>query len=193
MFNYIFIEWRGIFSSTGSVLPGSHKGCPLNISVLVFLYPWELGSWDQLYTICFFQKLLDRRVHSRSCPEQGAAVPVPSLTASLCFVPPQSQSASPKQRKQSVFTPPALKGTAGSCPAPGGLGGSGGGGTAAPGPGLCPPAAELPQGHAQPSLPSHCAWQRPPDADHLFILSTEPCWSSKLICLREQKKFVCFD
>ncbi|NXM62265.1 PPR1C phosphatase, partial [Illadopsis cleaveri] len=26
------------------------------------------------------------------------------------FVPPQSQSASPKQRKQSVFTPPALKG-----------------------------------------------------------------------------------
>ncbi|NXH81552.1 PPR1C phosphatase, partial [Edolisoma coerulescens] len=34
----------------------------------------------------------------------------PCLTASLCFVPPQSQSASPKQRKQSVFTPPALKG-----------------------------------------------------------------------------------
>ncbi|NWT51808.1 PPR1C phosphatase, partial [Erythrocercus mccallii] len=34
----------------------------------------------------------------------------PSLTASLCSVPPQSQSASPKQRKQSVFTPPALKG-----------------------------------------------------------------------------------
>uniref|UniRef100_A0A8C3U7L1 Protein phosphatase 1 regulatory inhibitor subunit 1C n=1 Tax=Catharus ustulatus TaxID=91951 RepID=A0A8C3U7L1_CATUS len=28
----------------------------------------------------------------------------------------ESQSASPKQRKQSVFTPPALKGTAGSCP-----------------------------------------------------------------------------
>ncbi|NWS31002.1 PPR1C phosphatase, partial [Polioptila caerulea] len=26
------------------------------------------------------------------------------------FCPPQSQSASPKQRKQSVFTPPALKG-----------------------------------------------------------------------------------
>ncbi|NXM22470.1 PPR1C phosphatase, partial [Ploceus nigricollis] len=34
----------------------------------------------------------------------------PCLTAPLCFVPPQSQSASPKQRKQSVFTPPALKG-----------------------------------------------------------------------------------
>uniref|UniRef100_A0A803VLB6 Protein phosphatase 1 regulatory inhibitor subunit 1C n=1 Tax=Ficedula albicollis TaxID=59894 RepID=A0A803VLB6_FICAL len=29
----------------------------------------------------------------------------------------ESQSASPKQRKQSVFTPPALKGTASSCPA----------------------------------------------------------------------------
>ncbi|NXJ75222.1 PPR1C phosphatase, partial [Trogon melanurus] len=37
--------------------------------------------------------------------------PVPvSYRLSLCFVPPQSQSASPKQRKQSVFTPPALKG-----------------------------------------------------------------------------------
>ncbi|NXB28504.1 PPR1C phosphatase, partial [Eulacestoma nigropectus] len=35
----------------------------------------------------------------------------PSLTAFLSsLVPPQSQSASPKQRKQSVFTPPALKG-----------------------------------------------------------------------------------
>ncbi|NWI83999.1 PPR1C phosphatase, partial [Dryoscopus gambensis] len=32
------------------------------------------------------------------------------LSLPLCFVPPQSQSASPKQRKQSVFTPPALKG-----------------------------------------------------------------------------------
>ncbi|NXY17687.1 PPR1C phosphatase, partial [Atrichornis clamosus] len=36
--------------------------------------------------------------------------PRPSLTASLCVLSPQSQSASPKQRKQSVFTPPALKG-----------------------------------------------------------------------------------
>ncbi|NXB58621.1 PPR1C phosphatase, partial [Struthidea cinerea] len=34
----------------------------------------------------------------------------PAHCLSLCFVPPQSQSASPKQRKQSVFTPPALKG-----------------------------------------------------------------------------------
>ncbi|NXQ95874.1 PPR1C phosphatase, partial [Sagittarius serpentarius] len=34
----------------------------------------------------------------------------PAYCLSLCFVPPQSQSASPKQRKQSVFTPPALKG-----------------------------------------------------------------------------------
>ncbi|NXT80628.1 PPR1C phosphatase, partial [Zapornia atra] len=37
--------------------------------------------------------------------------PVPtSYCLSLCSVPLQSQSASPKQRKQSVFTPPALKG-----------------------------------------------------------------------------------
>ncbi|NXA87661.1 PPR1C phosphatase, partial [Melanocharis versteri] len=48
-------------------------------------------------------------------PAPGAATsrkfsPCPFLTACLCFVPPQSQSASPKQRKQSVFTPPALKG-----------------------------------------------------------------------------------
>ncbi|NXC13991.1 PPR1C phosphatase, partial [Corythaeola cristata] len=35
---------------------------------------------------------------------------VPPGNLSLCFVPHQSQSASPKQRKQSVFTPPALKG-----------------------------------------------------------------------------------
>ncbi|NXU27418.1 PPR1C phosphatase, partial [Thalassarche chlororhynchos] len=34
----------------------------------------------------------------------------PAYCLSLSFVPPQSQSASPKQRKQSVFTPPALKG-----------------------------------------------------------------------------------
>ncbi|NXL88994.1 PPR1C phosphatase, partial [Alectura lathami] len=33
-----------------------------------------------------------------------------SLTISLSFFNPQSQSASPKQRKQSVYTPPALKG-----------------------------------------------------------------------------------
>ncbi|KFZ69305.1 Protein phosphatase 1 regulatory subunit 1C, partial [Podiceps cristatus] len=39
------------------------------------------------------------------------ALPAPvSYCLSLCFVPPQCQSASPKQRKQSVFTPPALKG-----------------------------------------------------------------------------------
>ncbi|NXI89710.1 PPR1C phosphatase, partial [Psophia crepitans] len=36
-------------------------------------------------------------------------VPV-AYCLSLCFVPPQSQSGSPKQRKQSVFTAPALKG-----------------------------------------------------------------------------------
>ncbi|NWS19285.1 PPR1C phosphatase, partial [Pachyramphus minor] len=39
------------------------------------------------------------------------ALPLPiTYRRSLFFVPPQSQSASPKQRKQSVFTPPALKG-----------------------------------------------------------------------------------
>ncbi|NXQ42305.1 PPR1C phosphatase, partial [Catharus fuscescens] len=43
-------------------------------------------------------------------PPELPKLSVPCLTSCLCFVPPQSQSASPKQRKQSVFTPPALKG-----------------------------------------------------------------------------------
>ncbi|KFV82030.1 Protein phosphatase 1 regulatory subunit 1C, partial [Struthio camelus australis] len=35
----------------------------------------------------------------------------PPLSLTLClFLNPQSQSASPKQRKQSVYTPPAIKG-----------------------------------------------------------------------------------
>ncbi|NXH70009.1 PPR1C phosphatase, partial [Hydrobates tethys] len=42
-------------------------------------------------------------------PPESSPMPA-SYCLSLCFVPPQSQSASPKQRKQSVFTPPALKG-----------------------------------------------------------------------------------
>ncbi|KFO93554.1 Protein phosphatase 1 regulatory subunit 1C, partial [Buceros rhinoceros silvestris] len=42
-------------------------------------------------------------------PPEGSPRAVLSLPLSV-FVPPQSQSASPKQRKQSVFTPPALKG-----------------------------------------------------------------------------------
>ncbi|NXL58594.1 PPR1C phosphatase, partial [Chordeiles acutipennis] len=40
----------------------------------------------------------------------GNTLPCLPLTASLCVLSPQSQSGSPKQRKQSVFTPPALKG-----------------------------------------------------------------------------------
>ncbi|NWH92671.1 PPR1C phosphatase, partial [Aegithalos caudatus] len=38
------------------------------------------------------------------------APPVPVSHRLSLSVPPQSQNASPKQRKQSVFTPPALKG-----------------------------------------------------------------------------------
>ncbi|NXR60102.1 PPR1C phosphatase, partial [Rhadina sibilatrix] len=49
-------------------------------------------------------------MNEHMAPAQSSLSLRPSLTASLCFVPPQSQSASPKQRKQSVFTPPALKG-----------------------------------------------------------------------------------
>ncbi|NWU99152.1 PPR1C phosphatase, partial [Upupa epops] len=43
-------------------------------------------------------------------PPDNVGTQRPSLTASLCVCLLQSQSASPKQRKQSVFTPPALKG-----------------------------------------------------------------------------------
>ncbi|NXR51827.1 PPR1C phosphatase, partial [Hippolais icterina] len=39
-----------------------------------------------------------------------ASAPRARLSLPLSFLSPQSQSASPKQRKQSVFTPPALKG-----------------------------------------------------------------------------------
>ncbi|NXD66244.1 PPR1C phosphatase, partial [Eolophus roseicapillus] len=49
-------------------------------------------------------------MNEHSCHEHKI-LPMPiSYCLSLCFVPLQSQSASPKQRKQSVFTPPALKG-----------------------------------------------------------------------------------
>ncbi|EOB03272.1 Protein phosphatase 1 regulatory subunit 1C, partial [Anas platyrhynchos] len=40
----------------------------------------------------------------------GRLSPPQSLTISLSLLNRQSQSASPKQRKQSVYTPPALKG-----------------------------------------------------------------------------------
>ncbi|NWZ19530.1 PPR1C phosphatase, partial [Asarcornis scutulata] len=40
----------------------------------------------------------------------GKLSPPRSLTVSLSLLNRQSQSASPKQRKQSVYTPPALKG-----------------------------------------------------------------------------------
>lgn len=124
MLNNIFLEWRVIFSGIGSVLPGSHEGCPLNtyFVYLILLFPVftkarELAS--DLYNIIFLEtsqvgvRPLCKQLWSKtqSCHDQKT-LPVPvSYRLSLCFVPPQSQSASPKQRKQSVFTPPALKGT----------------------------------------------------------------------------------
>ncbi|NWH53974.1 PPR1C phosphatase, partial [Fregata magnificens] len=79
----------------------------------------EQGSWWTLITLlglCVLQ-IRKRRPTPASLVIMNEHVPpgkklslCPSLTVSLCFVPPQSQSASPKQRKQSVFTPPALKG-----------------------------------------------------------------------------------
>ncbi|NXN60065.1 PPR1C phosphatase, partial [Rynchops niger] len=62
-----------------------------------------------LFGLCLFQ-IRKRRPTPASLVIMNEHVPPVSYRLSLCFVPPQSQSASPKQRKQSVFTPPALKG-----------------------------------------------------------------------------------
>ncbi|NWX71870.1 PPR1C phosphatase, partial [Alca torda] len=72
---------------------------------------WVWGSWWTLMTLfglCMLQ-IRKRRPTPASLVIMNEHVP-PAYRLSLCFVPPQSQSASPKQRKQSVFTPPALKG-----------------------------------------------------------------------------------
>ncbi|KFP63621.1 Protein phosphatase 1 regulatory subunit 1C, partial [Cariama cristata] len=58
---------------------------------------------------CCFEGTGKRRPTPASLVIMNEHVP-PAYRFSLCFVPPQSQSGSPKQRKQSVFTPPALKG-----------------------------------------------------------------------------------
>lgn len=78
---------------------GNHEslGADINLCNMIFLVSSQIGS-------CTLWK-------TQSCHEHKT-LPVPiSYCLSLCFVLPQSQSASPKQRKQSVFTPPALKGT----------------------------------------------------------------------------------
>ncbi|NXT01912.1 PPR1C phosphatase, partial [Jacana jacana] len=61
-----------------------------------------------LLGLCMLQ-IRKRRPTPASLVIMNEHVP-PAYCLSLCFLSPQSQSASPKQRKQSVFTPPALKG-----------------------------------------------------------------------------------
>ncbi|NWV76402.1 PPR1C phosphatase, partial [Dasyornis broadbenti] len=56
------------------------------------------------------EQIRKRRPTPASLVIMNEHMPPGKLSIFLCFVPPQSQSASPKQRKQSVFTPPALKG-----------------------------------------------------------------------------------
>ncbi|NWT82633.1 PPR1C phosphatase, partial [Lanius ludovicianus] len=56
------------------------------------------------------EQIRKRRPTPASLVIMNEHMPPVSHRLSLCFVPLQSQSASPKQRKQSVFTPPALKG-----------------------------------------------------------------------------------
>uniref|UniRef100_A0A8C3D4B8 Protein phosphatase 1 regulatory subunit 1C n=1 Tax=Cairina moschata TaxID=8855 RepID=A0A8C3D4B8_CAIMO len=55
------------------------------------------------FAVPLFQSQIDPEAAELSRPR--------SLTVSLSLLNHQSQSASPKQRKQSVYTPPALKGT----------------------------------------------------------------------------------
>ncbi|NXH14584.1 PPR1C phosphatase, partial [Bucco capensis] len=60
-----------------------------------------------------FDGIGKRRPTPASLVIMNEHVPSDLMPVSHCLsvsVPPQSQSASPKQRKQSVFTPPALKG-----------------------------------------------------------------------------------
>ncbi|NWI26984.1 PPR1C phosphatase, partial [Sula dactylatra] len=76
-----------------------------------FALLWVRGSCWTLMTVlglCMLQ-IRKRRPTPASLVIMNEHVP-PEVCLSLCFVPSQSQSASPKQRKQSVFTPPALKG-----------------------------------------------------------------------------------
>lgn len=124
MLNNIFLERRVIFSSIEFCfaweperLSIKHIFFHLILVFPVFMKARELAS--DLYNIIFLETspigvcTLWKQLWSKtwSCHEQKS-LPVPvSYCLSLCFVPPQSQSASPKQRKQSVFTPPALKGT----------------------------------------------------------------------------------
>ncbi|NXW45953.1 PPR1C phosphatase, partial [Nyctiprogne leucopyga] len=77
----------------------------------------EQGSWWTLMILlglCMLQ-IRKRRPTPASLVIMNEHMPpalslCPPLTTSLCVLSPQSQSSSPKQRKQSVFTPPALKG-----------------------------------------------------------------------------------
>ncbi|KFP51081.1 Protein phosphatase 1 regulatory subunit 1C, partial [Cathartes aura] len=66
---------------------------------------------------CGFEGMWKRRPTPASLVIMNEHVPPGKKLSRACrllplsvFCPPQSQSASPKQRKQSVFTPPALKG-----------------------------------------------------------------------------------
>lgn len=93
-----------VFCLSNLSFPCAHKspGAGIRLILIIFLETSRIAGctlWKQLWG------------KTRSCHDQPT-LPVPvSYCLSLCFVPPQSQSASPKQRKQSVFTPPALKGT----------------------------------------------------------------------------------
>uniref|UniRef100_A0A8B9VIZ5 Protein phosphatase 1 regulatory subunit 1C n=1 Tax=Anas zonorhyncha TaxID=75864 RepID=A0A8B9VIZ5_9AVES len=63
------------------------------------------------FAVPLFQSQIDPEAAEQVIATHGRLSPPRSLTISLSLLNRQSQSASPKQRKQSVYTPPALKGT----------------------------------------------------------------------------------
>ncbi|KFQ50299.1 Protein phosphatase 1 regulatory subunit 1C, partial [Nestor notabilis] len=90
--------------------PNSPK--KIQFAVPLFQSQIDPEAAEQVRKISFFfcfEGMGKRRPTPASLVIMNEHVP-PAYCLSLCFVPPQSQSASPKQRKQSVFTPPALKG-----------------------------------------------------------------------------------
>lgn len=199
MLNSIFLEWRVIFSSVGSVLPGSHKGCPLNKYVFyqilifpVFMKARELVS--DLYNTIFLEISQTSMYPSERSSGPGARATMTSrlsrcrsLTASLCVCPsPVPERLSQAKEAERLHPARPQRYCAGTVSALAGhatlatwLRVFSRRGSAEPwAMALCPPAAPLWQVSAQPSLCSHSevtvCWYWPPLYSHHAILQQWP-------------------
>lgn len=169
-------------------MPGGHRCCSLN----TYFCPSFPVSMKARELAAVVHKMFFLETQTGVCTPGAApsrAVPVPSLTASLCFVP-RSRRAPLPSRGSRVSSPhlPSKVLRALPCPwrAPV-AGGQRPQGTRAAGGSFVPSHQCL---HTLPALP---AMDHLPDAGHLSVLSTQPCCSGKFICLKGNKKFVCFD